>query len=254
MRSGIGTSGSERCESRSAGSPGPAVIPPLEQSGAPPFMRLLAITAVGMEGDAIRPAFPGRLVVGGIGRTNAASATTEAIIRHGPFDAVISVGLAGALPGCELSIGQTLVASSCIYAEEGLIGPGGFADVSGLGFTLGDFPGNAVPVDEGLLETLGAAFPLGPIATVASCSGTDAAAAEVVRRTGAMAEAMEGAAVVHAARRLGQKAIEVRVISNTTGDRARQQWDLEGALRSLRAAVASSVELLTRSIRRGALD
>ena len=57
----------------------------------------------------------------------------------------------------------------------------------------------------------------GPTATGAQCSGTEAAAREIVRRTGAVAEAMEGAAVVHAARRLGTAGIELRVISNTTG-------------------------------------
>ena len=41
---------------------------------------------------------------------------------------------------------------------------------------------------------------------------------------------MEGAAVVHAARRLHLPAIELRTISNTTGDRDRQHWDLPGAL------------------------
>ena len=44
---------------------------------------------------------------------------------------------------------------------------------------------------------------------------------------------MEGAAVVHAARRLDVPAIEVRAISNTTGDRDRQQWDIAAALTAL---------------------
>jgi len=114
-----------------------------------------------------------------------------------------------------------------------------------LGFKLGDFDGNSVPVDESMLERLSGDFGIGPIATVATCSGTDAAAAEVARRTGALAEAMEGAAVVHAARRLHVPAIELRSISNTTGDRARQQWDLALALRSLSAAVQKAVSLLT---------
>jgi futalosine hydrolase len=44
---------------------------------------------------------------------------------------------------------------------------------------------------------------------------------------------MEGAAVALAAVRLGLAFGELRVISNTTGDRARQQWDLKGALARL---------------------
>ena len=106
-----------------------------------------------------------------------------------------------------------------------------------MGFALGDFPGNAVPVDEALLDMAGAVFRIGPIATVATCSGTDEAADAIARRTGALAEAMEGAAVVHAARRLRVPALEVRAISNTTGDRDRQVWDLAGGLAALGAAV-----------------
>ena len=101
-----------------------------------------------------------------------------------------------------------------------------------------------VPVDPDLLERLGERFTIGPIATVATCSGTDAAAAEVARRTGAVAEAMEGAAVVHAARRLRTRAIELRVISNTTGDRPAQRWDLTGALSALGDAADGALDLL----------
>jgi futalosine hydrolase len=206
---------------------------------------ILLVTAVDAEARAIVPHDGVRTVVAGIGRTNAAAATTEAILRDGPFGAVLSVGVAGALPDGGLAIGDVVVASRCVYAEEGLLGPEGFVTLAGIGLALGDFPGNDVPVDAQLLRVLAAVFPTrGPIATVATCSGTDEAAAEVVRRTGAVAEAMEGAAVVHAARRLATPAIELRVISNTTGDRRRQQWDLRGALDALGPAVARAVPAL----------
>ena len=84
-------------------------------------------------------------------------------------------------------------------------------------------------------------FRAGPIATVATCSGTDDAAREVVIRTGALAEAMEGAAVVHAALRLDLPGIELRSISNTTGDRGQQRWDLPRGLSALREAMLRTV-------------
>jgi futalosine hydrolase len=208
-------------------------------------MRLLIVTSVEAEARAIGAIDGVTTVIAGIGRTNAAAATTEAIIRRwalGPgFDAVISAGIAGALPDSNLGIGDVLLASSCVYVEEGLISPSGFTTLSSIGFSLGDFDGNSVPVDEDLLERLAAAFAIGPIATVATCSGTDAAAVEVVRRTGALAEAMEGAAVVHAARRLKVPAIELRAISNTTGDRMRQQWDLEKGFAALAGAIPRAI-------------
>jgi futalosine hydrolase len=52
-------------------------------------------------------------------------------------------------------------------------------------------------------------------------------------RTGAVAEAMEGAAVALVAHRLRIPMAEVRVVSNTTGSRPRQVWDLKGALARL---------------------
>lgn len=207
-------------------------------------MRVLIVTSVPAEAEAIGAAAGARVVVAGIGRTNAAAATTEAILRAGPFDAAVSAGVAGALPGGGLELREALVASRCVYAEEGLIAPGGFQAMDAMGFALGDFRGNAVPVDERLLAALSRAFRSAPIATVATCSGTDEAAFVIAERTGAAAEAMEGAAVVHAARRLGVAAIELRAISNTTGNRDAQQWDLAGALRALGAATAEALAAL----------
>jgi futalosine hydrolase len=178
-----------------------------------------------------------RVVVAGIGRTNAAAATAEALTEAratgAPFAAVISTGIAGALPGSNLALGTVVVADACIYAEEGIALPEGQGDMRVLGFPLGDFEGNRVPVDGALLVAFRALGPACEIATVATCSGTDAAALSVRTRTGAMAEAMEGAAVVHAARRVGVPAIEIRSISNTTGDRATQRWDISAAFAAL---------------------
>lgn len=207
-------------------------------------MRVLLVTAVAAERDAIGSHDRVQVVAGGIGRTNAAAATTEALLGSAPFEAVVSAGVAGVLPGGGLAIGDAVVASRCVYAEEGIATPAGFADMTGLGLVLGDFPGNAVPVDQRLLERLAGRFAVGAIATVATCSATDDAAAETARRTGAIAEAMEGAAVVHAARRLGVPAIELRVVSNTTGDRDRQVWDLDLALSALGNAVADALTAL----------
>jgi futalosine hydrolase len=210
-------------------------------------MRLLVLTAVDKEARAIEGGKDALVIAGGVGRTNAAASTTHAILRAGPFDAVICAGVAGALPGSDLTVGEAIVASSCIYAEEGLMGPTGFADIASIGLSLGDFDGNAVPVDEALLEALSASFRIGPVATVATCSGTAEAAAMIARRTDALAEAMEGAAVVHAARRLNVPAIELRAISNLAGERSAQQWNLEAALEALGEAAGRAIRLIRES-------
>lgn len=173
------------------------------------------------------------LVVTGIGKANAAGAVARVLdlARH---SGVLSVGVAGALPGSGLRPGAIILALACVYADEGLSTPDGFLNCAQMGFPLGDFSGGAVPADSGLAgryRHLADAF--GPIATVSTCSGTDALAEQVAARTGALAEAMEGAAVAQTALRLGVPAGELRAISNTTGDRARQVWDLPKALAAL---------------------
>ncbi len=206
--------------------------------------RILIITAVQAEADAIGRPSGTFVVAGGIGRTNAAAATTAAILSDGPFTWVMSAGIAGALPNSELGIGEIVIANKCVYAEEGLITPGGFQDMKQMGFSLGNFEGNSVPVDSWMLELLSPLGTVGAIATVSTCSGTDERAELVEERTGCICEAMEGAAVVHAANRVSASGIEIRTISNTSGDRDSQQWDIELALNNLGQVVNSAITAL----------
>lgn len=202
---------------------------------------VLFIAATEREAEPFRArALP--VVVSGVGRVNAAVATTLALGR-GAFDGVVSVGVAGALPGGELKVGDVVIADRVVYAEEGLITPEGFRDLSAMGFPpAAFFQGNACECESEMLEIFTSALPdarVGGIATVATCSGTDGSAEMVAERTGAVAEAMEGAAVVHAAGLLGVGGIEIRTISNRTGDRDRQGWDLDAAIGALERVAAA---------------
>lgn len=174
-------------------------------------------------------------VLCGIGKSNAAAATAIALAQSS-YSGVISLGIAGVLPGAAAALGSVVLATSSVYADEGLDDGATFRSCADLGFPLGPFAESAVPADSGLAALL---RPLAehsaPVCTVSTCSGTDALAARVAARTGAMAEAMEGAAVGHVAARLGVPFAEVRVISNTTGERAGQRWDMAGALKRLHA-------------------
>jgi futalosine hydrolase len=194
-------------------------------------VRVLVICAVSREARAVAGLSNASVVLSGVGRTNAAMATTRALIEDGPFDAVLSLGIAGALPcdDCSLKTGEIILGNESVYHEEGLLSPESFMDTSEMGFPLGQFKGNRIPADPELLRRLKGLGRNGVIATVATCSGTDAGACEVTDRTGALAEAMEGAAVLHVASAFSCPAIELRVISNTTGDRERQIWALDEA-------------------------
>lgn len=188
------------------------------------------------------------LVVTGVGKANAAAGTARAldVARH---RGVISLGVSGALPGSGLAVGDVVDAERCVYGDEGSANPDRFLTIAEMGFgPLADVcaTGNGMDgmsvVARPLLLGRGDGLRVvrGAVATVSTCSGNDALAREVERRTGALAEDMESAAVGFTVARLapGVSFSAVRVVSNTTGDRMEQTWDLKRALERL-AVVAS---------------
>ena len=212
---------------------------------------LLVIVAVDREADAARGAIDdaglaGRVdvVSSGVGRVNAAVTLVRTLLGRAKAPAaILNTGVAGALASADPpDIGDTVIAAASVYHEEGLVHEDGFSNLADMGFPLiRGAEGNRLPAHPGLASAAVGALPhatLGVIATVATCSGTDAHAEEVRGRTRAVAEAMEGAAVLHTAGIMGIPAIEIRTISNSTGDRGRQRWDLDHALARLRVDLA----------------
>ncbi len=178
------------------------------------------------------------LLLTGVGKANAAGAVAR-VFNHARHAGVINLGVAGALPGSGLALCDAVLAGASVYADEGSENPDGYVDIARMGFApnvgvAGASPSVEIHGSSSLAELL---KPLcartGTIATVSTCSGTDGRAAEVVHRTRAIAEAMEGAAVGFTIARLTGGAgrfAEVRVISNTTGTREGQVWNLREAL------------------------
>ena len=180
------------------------------------------------------------LLLAGIGKTNAAAALSRFAdpTRHA---AVLSVGIGGALPiDNPAALGQAFVASSSVYADEGLQTPEKFVTCEEMGFPLGPFSGNAISADPRWYAALTErGLRSAVVATVSTCSGTDALAHQVAARTKAHVEAMEGAAIGHVAVRLGLRFGEVRVVSNTTGDRQSQRWEIRAAFDRLASVIGS---------------
>lgn len=177
------------------------------------------------------------LVITGVGKANAAGAVARTAdpARH---SLILNIGIAGALPTTPaLSLCSVVWAAWTGFADEGAATPSGFSDIAQMGFppmTGPRWEGSRYRVHDHVLA-LGASLGLTTvgITTVSTCSGTDALAAEIAHRTGASAEAMEGAAVALAADRLGIPFAELRAISNTTGDRDKQIWQIKPALAAL---------------------
>lgn len=197
---------------------------------------------------ALAPRF--ELVRSGVGKSNAAAALARTFdpARHA---GAISLGIAGALPHSGLTIGDVVDADRATFADEGSENPDGFLSIARMGFGplesicgrgsgLDDMAVNATPVFA--TASLGAlTIRHGGVATVSTCSGTDRAALAVRDRTGAIAEDMEAAAVGAVLLRLAPagRFSALKVISNTTGDRAAQSWDIRRALSVLSTLAAA---------------
>jgi futalosine hydrolase len=183
------------------------------------------------------------LVESGVGKAQAAGAVAWAFdpARHA---GVVNLGVGGALPGAGLGLGSVVLATESVFADEGLVHSGGFETTDVMGFpSLRPGAGEVAPAWREILTPL--TDMSGTVATVSTCSGTDEAARTIEARTGAMCEAMEGAAIGAALARLPTPPAfaEIRVISNTTGDRNRQRWDLPAALSRL-TSVAREIDRL----------
>lgn len=182
---------------------------------------------------------PVALLLTGVGAIRA-SAAASAVLSVEPFERILNFGVGGAYPNSGLNIGDLTIAVSECDPQSGILTPEGFRDLGGLGFPLaGTFP-NKLDLRNEWLDVLAArlpdAEPVG-VASVHCCSGTDALAAEMETRSDSEVEAMEGFALACVARKAGIPFAEIRAISNSTGDRDRQRWNLDLACDRIAAAV-----------------
>ena len=112
------------------------------------------------------------LVMTGVGKVNAGGCVAHLAGRG--YAGVLSTGIAGALPGSGLELGQSVLATASAYADEGLLTPEGFTDCATMGFPLGPFPATGIVPDAGMAAVLEKfADRQGVIATVSTCSGTE---------------------------------------------------------------------------------
>lgn len=179
------------------------------------------------------------LVMCGVGKSNAAGAVAKVLdpARH---KGVLSIGIAGALPGSGCELGDVICARSSVFADEGIQTPTGFQSCTQMGFSPFENGLDERVHDQSVIDLLRPFCDhIGPIACVSTCSGTDEHASEIARRTQAIAEAMEGASVALGTHRVDPSILtgELRVISNTTGNRELQQWNLQLAIQRLQSVL-----------------
>jgi futalosine hydrolase len=150
-------------------------------------------------------------LVCGIGPVEAAAATAAALANEPRPDVLLHVGIAGARG---IPVAQLVIGSEAVYED---------AATGGL------VPGRERP-EPRLVDAAQRALPEArvlPIGTSARVGGTSSC--EV--------EAMEGFAVLRAARLAGVPAVEVRAVSNEIDEPDRARWSFDDALGAIDAAL-----------------
>jgi futalosine hydrolase len=177
-------------------------------------------------------------LAGGVGPPAAAAATATAICLEGPFDLVFCLGIGGGFREAA-PVGSIVLADRIVAADLGADSPTGFLslDLLGLGTSSYTAPADLVAAGRSRLPEA----VVGPVVTVATCTGTEDRAASLRARHAAVAEGMEGFGVATTAGRHGIPVLEVRTVANLVGRRDRGTWRIDEALAALAGASARLV-------------
>jgi len=152
-------------------------------------------------------------------------------------------------------VGDIVVATQEIYSDTGSSSPQGWLSAAELGLPVARVDGlelgGCFLLDAGLVQGAIAAIEReawpeprprvvsGPCVTSSRVTGLLAEGEEMVRRWGAVAESMEGAAAAHVCALYEVPFLEVRGISNMVVDRDRDSWQVDRAVAvAARAALA----------------
>ncbi|UCG77397.1 MAG: futalosine hydrolase [Nitrospirota bacterium] len=188
------------------------------------------------------------LMISGIGKVNAAHASTVLIDRFKP-SRMINFGIGGGYKGSGLKIGDVAVSEMEIYADEGIMSSKGFSGIEKIGIPLVSTKKerlfNRFPADKSLLKKAVAIKGIsgkGRFLTVSSVSGDSKRAAQLRRMFGGICENMEGAAVFHVARIHGIAPLAIRGISNVAGDRDKRKWNIKEASLNCQSVLAELIE------------
>lgn len=181
------------------------------------------------------------VLAAGVGPVAAATATATALAHLPGYGLAVSLGIAGGFAGAGINVGDVVVADALCFADLGAHSPEGFLHHGELGWHAGTVhpPYALVQAARERVATAGLTVHTGAVLTLASMTGTAARAEELAARHGAVAEAMEGAGVAHAAAVYGIPVLELRTISNAVGDRDKATWDFPLALDALARAAAA---------------
>jgi len=200
------------------------------------------------------------LCIGGMGKVNAAHATTLLLSQFSPH-ALVIFGIGGAYPSSGAQVGDIAIAKKEIAGDEGVMTPDGFRDAEYIGIPLIRTAHSTMyttyPASEPFLrrslqalvsyQGLGSAkVHLGTFVTLSTCTGTSALARTLEERYHGLCENMEGAAAVQVAELHNTPWFEVRGISNIVEDRNLDIWDIPAAADSVQKVVMHVLDIFEK--------
>ncbi len=184
----------------------------------------------------------------GIGQVNMAMQLTRLLDSYTP-SAVYLCGCGGSYPASGLKNGDVVLAEKEMFADFGVATAEQFIPLEQLGIPqqlqLTPAVRQTLDLDSALLEKACQILPeatRGTFATVNSCSGHPALSLELERRSGAICENMEGAAAARVCENFAVPLLELRGISNPTGTRDPQQWDIAAGVNAAQRAILRLLE------------
>jgi len=183
----------------------------------------------------------GELHAFSVGVGPVAAAIGTAALLTGGYEMVVSAGIAGGFRG-RVAIGDVVLANLATYADLGVRVEGGFLSLRDMGI---DQDSSLALGDQRLVDRMAAGPAMvlvGQVLTLSAMTGTDADADELATRyPHALAEAMEGFAVIAAAREHHdlRYVAEIRAISNIIGRRERSTWNIPLAFGALADAMST---------------
>jgi len=174
----------------------------------------------------------------GVGKASSSLQLSRRLSREPRPTLVVLFGVCGAhVDGADaLAVGDICLVDRDCFADEGVQTEDSFLSLRDLGLAAT----TTFEMDEKRTAEAAAMLGNAPIvggSTVSTCSGNDVMAAARLSRTAAAIETMEGAAVSLVCQELAFPVVQVRCVSNRTGDRGRAGWDLASACANVQDAV-----------------
>ena len=169
----------------------------------------------------------------GIGQVNMAMQLTRILMIYQP-DAVLLFGCGGAYPHSGLAIGDIAIATEEISGDTGVAVQSSFIPLDQLNIPqqpdMAPIFQQSYKLSSELAKralTILPDTPHGPFVTVSTCSGYPELSEALAGRTQGLCENMEGVAAARICHQFDVPLFELRGISNPTGTRDPQLWDIK---------------------------